>query len=96
MNVDKRDFHVIHWLGNSKILITKLVNRRDAMPLKFYETKRNSMNLLAVEESLCLHNKRLLGKCNELFKKKKIQKSKCNSEISHAEDLVDILGREIM
>ena len=91
MNVDKRDFHVIHWLGNSKILITKLVT-----PLKFYETKRNSMNLLAVEKSLCLHNKRLLGKCNELFKKKKIQKSKYNSEISHAEDLVDILGREIM
>ena len=37
VNVDKRDFHVIHRLGNSKIVIAKLVNRRKA--LKFYETK---------------------------------------------------------
>ena len=31
VNVDKRNFHAIHWLGNSKIVIAKLVNRRDAI-----------------------------------------------------------------
>ena len=33
VNVDKRDFYVIHWLGNSKIVIAKLVNRRDAIKI---------------------------------------------------------------
>ena len=27
VNVDKRDFHAIHWSGKSKIVIAKLVNR---------------------------------------------------------------------
>ena len=31
VNVDKRNFHAIHWLGNSKIVIAKPVNRREAI-----------------------------------------------------------------
>ena len=33
VNVDKRDFHAIHRLGNSKIVIAKLVDRRDAIKI---------------------------------------------------------------
>ena len=33
VNVKKRDFHTIHRLGNSKIAIAKLVNRRDAIKI---------------------------------------------------------------
>ena len=33
VNVVKRDFHAIHRLGNSKIVIAKLVNRRDAIKI---------------------------------------------------------------
>ena len=33
VNVVKRDFHVIHGLGNSKIVIAKLVKRRDAIKI---------------------------------------------------------------
>ena len=40
VNVDKRDFHAIRRLGNSKIVIAKLVNRREAL-----ETLRNKKKL---------------------------------------------------
>ena len=40
VNVDKRDFYVIHRLGNSKIVIAKLVNRRDA--IKILQNKTSS------------------------------------------------------
>ena len=61
---------------------------------------------------MCSHNKRLLGKCNALFKKKQTEsfytingkvKIKCDSvdveyktEISHADDLINIFEIEIM
>ena len=89
------------------------------MPLKFYKTKlpRSGKQKLRAEkiyisESLCSHNKRLLGKCNTLFKRKQTESfyfinskvkikydsvdGECKTEISHAEDLVDIFGTEIM
>ena len=40
VNVDKRDFYVIHRLGNSKIVIAKLVNRRDT--IKILQNKTSS------------------------------------------------------
>ena len=48
VNVDKRDFHAIHRLGNSKIVIAKLVDRRDAIEI-LQKKKRNSVNFHAVE-----------------------------------------------
>ena len=122
VNVEKRDFHAIHRLGNSKIVIAKLVNRRDAHKIlrnkkKLRELPRSGKQKLRAEkiyvnEPLCSHNKRLLGKCNELFKKKQIGSfytingkikikydsvdGECKTEILHAEDLVDIFGTEIM
>ena len=123
VNVDKRDFHAIHRLGNSKIVIAKLVDRRDAIEIlqkkkkKLRELPRSGKQKLRAEkvyvnESLCSHNKRLLVKCNALFQKKQIESfytnsgkvkikyspvdGECNTEISHAEDVVDIFGTEIM
>ena len=43
MNVEKRDFHGIHQLGNSKIVIAKLVNRRDA--IKILQNKKKLCEL---------------------------------------------------
>ena len=93
-------------LGNCRIVISKLVNRRT--PLKSYETNRNSVNFLAVP--LCSDTKRLLGKF--LLKKKQIESfytingnikikydsvdGECKTEISYAEDLVDMFGTEVM
>ena len=61
---------------------------------------------------MCSHNKRLLGKCNALFKKKQTGSfytinskvkfkydsvdGESKTEISHAGDLVGIFGTEIM
>ena len=58
-----------------------------------------------VNESLCSHIKPLLVKCNALFTKKQTEsfytingkvkiKYNCKTEVSHAENLVDILGTE--
>ena len=79
----KRSFHVIHRLGNSKIVIVKLVNRRNAIKIlrnkkKLRELPRSGKQKLRAEEiyvneSLCSHNKRLLSKCNALLKKKRIE-----------------------
>ena len=59
VNVEKRDFHAIHRLGNSKIVIAKLVNRRYTIDGKI-KIKYDSVD------------------------------GECKTEISHAEDLVDI------
>ena len=122
VNVVKRDFHAIHRLGNSKIVIAKLANWREAIKVlrnkkklrQFPHSGKQKLRTekIYVNESLCSHNKRLLGKCNALFKKKQIEsfytingkiKIKCDSvdgecktEISHVEDSVDIFGTEIM
>ena len=105
VNAEKGNLHTIHRLGNSTIVITKPVNWWDAIKKL---QKRNSVNFLAVEnkslESLCSHNKQLLGKCNALFKKKQIESfytingkikmkynsvnGKCKTESSYAEDLL--------
>ena len=58
VNVDKRDFHVIHRSGNSKIVIAKLVNRREA--IKILRNKRNSVNLLAIENKILEQRKFML------------------------------------
>ena len=51
VNVVKRDFHAFHRLGNSKIVIAKLVNWRDAIKIlrnkkKLHELPRNSLRIL--------------------------------------------------
>ena len=122
VNMVKRDFHVIHGLGNSKIVIAKLVKRRDAIKIlwnkkKLRELPRSVKQKLRAEkiyvnESLCSHNKRLLGKCNALFKNKRIEffytingkikikydsvDAECKTKISHVEGLVDIFRTEII
>ena len=63
VKVQKPDFHAIHRLANKKIVISKLVNRRDAVNLlrkltKNYENSikaTNKLNLtkIYVNESLC-------------------------------------------
>ena len=55
VNVEKRDFHAIHWLGNSKMVIAKLVNRRDAIKVlrnkkKLREVPRSGKQKLRVEK----------------------------------------------
>ena len=122
VNVVKRDFHAIHRLGNSKIVIVKLVNRRDAIKVlrnkkKLREPPRSGKQKLRAEkiyvnESLCSHNKWLLGKCHALFKKKQIEScytingkikikydsvdGESKTEVSYVEDLVDIFETEMM
>ena len=85
VNVEKRNFHAIHRLGNSNIVIAKLLNRRNA--IKILQNKKNLRELsrrrkqeltdekIYVNESLCYNNKRLLGKCNLSSKKSKLNLS---------------------
>ena len=79
VQVKRRDFHAIHRLKNRKIVIAKLVNRRDAIEiLKNKKKLRHLSNdnkkklksqKIYVNESLCRPYRQLLGKCNALFKK---------------------------
>ena len=100
MNVEKCDFHAVHWLGNSKIIIAKLVNWEDAIKIvrnkkKLCELPRSGKQKLRAEkiyvnESLCSHIKQLLSKCNALFKKKQIESFyTINGKIKIKYDLVD-------
>ena len=78
----KGSFHAIHRLRNKKVVIAKLVNRRDALALLRNEEKLRELspdgkrklntNEVYLNESLCPSYKRVLGKCNELLKKKYI------------------------
>ena len=82
VKVTKRSFHVIHRLRNKKVVIVKLVNRRDALTLlrnkkKLRELspdgkKKLKTNKVYVNESLFPSYKRILGKCNALLKNKYI------------------------
>ena len=115
----KRDFHAIHRLANKKVVIAKLVNRRDAIEILRKKKKLRELSptdkedlgvgKIYINESLCPYNKRLLGKCNALFKKKKIDSfftingkikikydGELKTEITHIQDLIDIFGAVIM
>ena len=80
VKVTKRSFHAIHRLRNKKLVIAKLVNRRDALALLRNKKKLRELspdrkrklktNKAYVNESLCPSYKRILGKCNALRKKK--------------------------
>ena len=123
VNVEKRNFHVIHWLGNSKIKpvntkLTKLVNRREIIKIL-----RNKKKLLELHRSgkKCLEPRKFMSTspCASIktviwqFKTKQIESfctnngkikkigyksvdSEWKTEISHAEDFINILGTEIM
>ena len=107
VNVEKRHFHAIRRLDNSKIVIVNLVNRREAIKIL-----RNKKKLPELPNKVLELRKRLLGKWNVLFKKKQIESfyrinskikikyyvvnGECKTEISHEEHLVDIFGTEIM
>ena len=66
VNVDKREFHAIYLLGNSKIIIAKLVNQGNTMKIlrnkkKLHELPCSGKQKLAAEkiyinESLSSHN----------------------------------------
>ena len=83
VNVEKRHFHAIRRLDNSKIVIVNLVNRREA--IKILRNKKKLPELphsgkqrvraekIYVNASLRSHNKQSLGKWNVLFKKKQIE-----------------------
>ena len=82
VKVTKRSIHAIHRLRNKKVVIAKLVNRRDALALLRNKEKLRELspdgkrklktNKVYVNESLCPSYKRILGKCNALLKKKYI------------------------
>ena len=82
VKVTKRSIHAIHRLRNKKVVIAKLVNRRDALVLlrnkkKLRELSPNGKrtmktNKVYVNEYLCPSYKRIIGKCNALLKKKYI------------------------
>ena len=107
VNVEKRHFHAIRRLDNSKIVIVNLVNRREAIKIL-----RNKKKLPELPNKVLELRKRLLGKWNVLFKKKQIESfyrinskikikyyvvnGECKTDISHEEHLVDIFGTEIM
>ena len=72
VKVTKRSFHAIHRLRNKKVVIAKLVNRRDALVLLRNKKKLHKLspdgkrklktNKFYVNESLCSSYKRILGK----------------------------------
>ena len=78
----KRSFHAIHKLRNKKVVIAKLVNRRDPLALLGNKKmlrelspdgkRKLKTNKVSVNESLCQSYKRILGKCNALLKTKYI------------------------
>ena len=78
--MEKRDFHPIHRLCNTRVVIAKVCNRRDAIAIlrnkkKLRELSQEGKKKLKsqkiyVNESLCPAYKRVLGKCNALLKKK--------------------------
>ena len=83
VNVRQRDFHAIHRLANKNVVISKCVNRRDAIGIlknrkKLREATSEDKNHLGipeekkiyVNESLCPQYRRLYGLCNTFFKKK--------------------------
>ena len=82
IKVTKRSIHAIHRLRNKKVVIVKLVNRRDALVVlrnkkKLRELSPNrkrtmKANKVYVNEYLCPSYKRMLSKCNALLKKKYI------------------------
>ena len=82
VKVTKRSFHAIHRLRNKKVVIPKLVNRRDALALLRNKKKLRELspdgkrklkiNKVYVNESLCPSYKRILSKCNAVLKKKYI------------------------
>ena len=79
VKVTKRSVHAIHRLRNKKVVIAKLVNRRDALALLRNKKKLRELspdgkrklktNKVYVNESLCPSYKRILGKCNAPLKK---------------------------
>ena len=78
--MEKCDFHAIHRLCNTRVVISKVCNRRDAIAIlrnkkKLRELSQEGKKKLKsqkiyVNESLCPAYKRILGKCNALLKKK--------------------------
>ena len=72
VKVTKRSVHAIHRLRNKKMVIAKLVNRRDALALLRNGKRKLKTNKVYVNESLCPSYKRILGKCNAVLKKKYI------------------------
>ena len=78
VKVTKRSFHAIRRLRNKKVVVAKLVNRRDALALlrnkkklrelSPYGKKKLKTNKVYVNESLCPIYKRILGTCNALLK----------------------------
>ena len=85
-NVTSRDFHAVHRLRKSNVVIVKLVNQKDALSILRSKKKLrdldpedaerlnlNPRTKIYVNESLCWMNKVLLGKCNSLYKMRMIQ-----------------------
>ena len=96
--MEKGDFHAIHRLRNTRMVIAKVCNRRDAIAIL-----RNHRKLRELSQE---------GKCNALLKTKYVDafytingkvkiKYACRSRqettaISHEKDLIEVFGIEIM
>ena len=82
IKLEKRDFHAIHRLRNNKVVITKLVNRRDALAILRNKKKLRELhdkdkqklrsNKIYITKILCPAFRQLLGKFNSLHKLKKL------------------------
>ena len=99
VKVKKRDNHVIHRLANKKIVIVKLVNRRDAVNLLGNKkvlrelNQHNKNNLTSTKmyanESLYPYYHKLLRKCNRLLKKNQLKsfyRVNCKLKIKYDSD----------
>ena len=78
--IKKRNFHAIHRLRNTRVVIAKVCNHRDAIAILTNKEKLRELSQdgnkklksqkIYVNESLYPAYKRTLGKCNALLKKK--------------------------
>ena len=83
IKLKKRSFHAIRRVRNIQVVITKLVNRRDAIGIirnkkklrEIHDEDKQKLrsNKIYVNKSLCLAFRKLLGKCNSLHKIKKVK-----------------------
>lgn len=117
VNVTAQDFHATHKLKNLDVIIMKAVNRKTISNIlknkhKLKELNNNDLNVnpkkVYINESLCPYYRKLLGKCNALFKLGKLANfytingtltiklttDKDPITITHLNDLVKLFGKD--
>ena len=121
VDVSSQEFHATHKLKNQNVIIMKAVNRKTTSKilknkhklkdLRPNEDLRVNAKEVYINESLCPYYRKLLGKCNALFKLGKlssfytingtvtIKVNPTDNEpmtITHSNDLIEIFGKDQM